>query len=172
MKRRLPKGILTAAAIAARMICSGQVYSQHIPSFEERHAAVEAMRTNGVHYVTFPAVQYGNDKICIANESVTSGTNLSYTAWIVSTNALANQPRWDGISGEIPLSISKARALALSHVRKQFPEVQVWAVESISLRKAAPSLFPDVWCYEVIFASKQRAILLLDGTVVSPTIAQ
>lgn len=178
MKSRPAKGILTAAAIAARMICNGQqVYSVSIPSFAERSAAMAALRTNGGYMVTVPTVRIGNDEICIGSESVGSGTNSSYMAWIVSTNVLAKQPRWDGISNDIPLNISKACTLVLPQVRKQFPEVRAWTVQSISLRKAAPGSFPDVWCYEFIFneqtnAYADRVILLLDGTVVPPTIAQ
>lgn len=180
MKFRLPKRILTAAAIAARMVCNGQqVYSAHVATFAERYTLSEAMRTNpgSVITISFPTIQYRYDETMIANETVTSGTNSSFVGWIVSTNVLANQPRWDGISNDIPLNISKACALVLPQVRKQFPEVRKWTVQSISLRKAAPDLFSDVWCYEFIFDGQtnaywKRTILLLDGTVVPPTIAR
>jgi hypothetical protein len=144
MKRSLPKGILTAAAIAIRMVCNGQVYSQHIGSFAERHAALEPISTNGYSWVTVPTIHYRNDRILIASETVTSGTNSSFIAWLVSTKILADQPRWDGISNDIPLNLSKACALVLPQVRKQFPEVQAWTVKSISLRKPAPDLFSDI----------------------------
>ena len=37
MKNGLPKGILSASVLAARVLCHGQVYSQNIPSFAERN---------------------------------------------------------------------------------------------------------------------------------------
>jgi hypothetical protein len=175
MKWRPPKVILTAAAIAARMTCSGQqVYSQSVGSFF-------VGEINPTNIVQFPIIHYGNDEVVIADECFTSGTNSSFissfVAWIVSTNVLANQPRWDGISNNVPLTISKACTLVLPQVRKQFPEVQSWTVKSISLCKPAPGSFPNLWGYEFIFdeqtnAYAQRAFVLLDGTVVLPTIAR
>ena len=175
MKCRLSKGILTATAIAARMTCSGQVYSQSIPSFTERNSVSEATPTNNSCECTFPTVDRGGVNICIASNSVTSGTNSSYLAWIVSTDVLATQPKWDGISNSIPLTIDEACGLILPQVRKRFPEVPTWTAQSISLRKPAPDSFPNLWCYEFVFdeqtnAYAKRAFVLLDGTVVLPTI--
>jgi hypothetical protein len=179
MKRLPHKGILAVATIAARISCSGQVYSQHIASFEERSKAIAS-----TNFITFPCVSYHEDEICITTDSFTSGTNSFIAGWIVSTNTLANQPHWDGISNDIPLSISKACKLALPQFRKQFPDVRAWIVQSISLRKPAPESFPNVWCYDIVFeprerdfnfltnACPKRAILLMDGTLVLPTVAQ
>ena len=105
--------------------------------------------------------------------------------WYVSTNALAKQPRWDGLSVEVPLSARKACTLALASVRKRLPQVQVWSVESVLLHKPY-SGERDVWCYQITFtpggldarARKEyqagyyavTQIVLFDGTVVPQTV--
>ncbi|HUE37261.1 MAG TPA: hypothetical protein VMO20_07705, partial [Candidatus Acidoferrum sp.] len=70
MKYRPPKVILTAAAIAARMTCSGQqVYSQSVGSFFG-----EINPTNSRYVYAFPTVDHRSVNVCIASNSVTSGT--------------------------------------------------------------------------------------------------
>lgn len=176
MNHHLPKGVLTAAIIAMRMACTGQqVYSQGGSSFG-RLVATEAAHTNNNGIAAdscIPAIPYGDDEVCITTQNITSVTNTTFMAWIVSTNLLAKQPRWDGNLDNIPLNITNAYNIVLPQVRRRFPAIPTWAVQSILLRKPAADLFPDVWCYEIIFVeqadfSARRAILLLDGTMVSP----
>ena len=127
----------------------------------------------------------------IASRVDSAGSKLSGTEWIVARSNLLNQPRWDGISSEPPLSAQKACGLALPDVRKRFPEVSNWAVDSIYLRNLLVtdipeerSSFRNVWVYEVQFAPKDLAtkqkfdrevgvqpvtqVVLLDGTIVQP----
>jgi len=164
MKKSLHAGILSAAALAACMTCQGQVYSNgHVP------------------------IPHQPDEICLWSYSC--GTNF-YTEWYVSTNTLAQQPRWDGFSAEVPVSVRQACALALKQSAKEHPDVKSWAVDSISLQNP-PALYgamwwhSNVWYYSVTLkpldAKFQEQILgnnttfpqfssmqmvLLDGTVV------
>jgi hypothetical protein len=77
MKKPIHTGILGAAVVAACMTCQSQVYSQ-----------------NG-----FAPLPHQPDEICLMTSS--SGTNI-YIEWYISTNILAQQPRWDGFSTEAP----------------------------------------------------------------------
>jgi hypothetical protein len=191
MKRRLPKGILTAAVLAARVMCQAQVYSESIPSFAERsefsRRLNENLRTNPAAVWICALANLAPGEVSVKCYEFGPQTNSYQTIWPVSTNTLARQPRWDGLSIEAPLSIPKACALALPHVSKQYPQVQAWSVESISLYKPEPMSFPDVWCYDIAFEprdpdlgkkikSKDCAslyqIVLLDGTVVPPRAAK
>ena len=194
MKSQLPKGILGAAALAALVVnpAHSGVYSQSIPSFAERYAASaalnEALRTNSASVWIEKLALLAPGEVAVKIRDFGPNTNLLQTIWPVSTNTLARQPRWDGLSTKAPLSLQKACALALPHVRKQFPEVQVWSVESVSLYKPEPESFRDVWCYDITFEprnpdlEKRRIksqdcaslyqIVLLDGTVVPPRAAK
>jgi hypothetical protein len=173
MKSLFHAATLTTAILAAGVACRAQnVYS-----------------INGVVEGTFLAAQHRPDEIPIWGCSDGSGAQASRVEWYVSTNALAKQPRWDGLSAEAPLSARKACALALPLVREHLPHVKSWAVESILLRKpylGEPEAYPDVWYYEIHFRpsapqdptkkeydTRQCAatqIVLLDGTVVPQTV--
>jgi hypothetical protein len=173
MKSLFHAGTLTTAILAAGVACRAQnVYS-----------------INGVVEGTFLAAQHRPDEIAIWGCRDGSGAQASRVEWYVSTNALAKQPRWDGLSAEVPLSARKACGLALPLVRERLPRVKSWAVESILLRKpyvGEPEVYPDVWYYEIHFkpsASRDPAkkeydtrhcgatqIVLLDGTVVPQTV--
>ncbi|HTR41301.1 MAG TPA: hypothetical protein VMH87_06760 [Pseudomonadales bacterium] len=182
MKYRPHKVILTAAAITARVTCSGQVYSQSVGSFfgEINTTNIGSVisvtnRDNSNKEYTFPSPNHYGVNVTIASESVTSATNSFHVVWIISTDVLATQPRWDGVSNDLPLEVSKAYTLILPQVHKQFPGIQKWAVQSISLCKPLPDSFPNFWCYEFIFDEStntypKRAFVLLDGTVVLPTV--
>lgn len=183
MKNPLPKGILSAAVVAARVICQGQsnVYSVSIPSFAERHG----LKSPHPAQRTFPAPHQA-DEIRVASYSHGGGSVSSCTEWYVSTNSLASQPRWDGFSTEAPLSTRKACMLALRNISARYPEIGAWKVESVSLRNPYPDQsrpYPDVWCYEITFAPRDpelrkrleqdattcpMQIVLLDGTVLPP----
>jgi hypothetical protein len=187
MRARLPKGILSAAVIAARVVCHGQsnVYSVSIPSFAERNGLTVSRPPRP----TLPA-PHKADELRVASYSHGVGSVSSCTEWYVSTNDLAKQPRWDGFSKEIPLSIGKACALALAHISAQFPEIKSWSVESVSLRNPHPDRvksYPDIWCYEIIFMPRDpelrkrfednattcpMQLVLLDGTIVAPRSAK
>jgi len=170
MKNHLSKVVLAAAIVAARVICQAQVYS---------------VGGSG----SFVPAPHRADEIKVTSYSYTAVDQSSLAEWYVSTNILARQPRWDGFSIETPLSIQKACALALSHVREHFPEIQSWSVKTVRMFNPYPdegNAYPDVWCYEItltprdpqvraqvehqasIFATMQ--IVLLDGTVVPPTV--
>lgn len=181
MRNRLPKGILGMAAIAARVICQAHtnVYSTNIPSFAERNGLTNSRFVQREVHVPHQA-----DEVSLSSYTSYDGSNSWGAAWFVTTNTLAKQPRWDGISSEAPLSSHKACALAVRHVRDQFPEIKSWSVESIELRhpyldQIHPS--PDVWIYAITFKPRAPAVLiesstncclsqfvLLDGTVVPP----
>jgi len=193
MKRQLPKGILGAAVLAALVVCPAHsgVYSQSIPSVAERCAASaalnEALRTNSASVWIEKLARMAPGEVAVKYRDFGPRTNLIQTIWPVSTNTLARQPSWDGLSTKAPLSLPKACAIALRHVRKQLPEVQAWSVESVSLFKPEPESFPEVWCYEIAFEPRDPElrkriksqdctnlyqIVLLDGTVVLPRSAK
>ncbi len=173
MKSLLHAATLTIAILATGLACRAQnVYS-----------------INGVVEGTFLAAKHRPDEIAIWGCRDGSGAQASRVEWYVSTNALAKQPRWDGLSAEVPLSARKACALALPLVRERLPHVRSWAVESILLRKpylGEPEVYPDVWYYEIHFkprspqdpAEKEydtrhcaaTQIVLLDGTVLPQTV--
>jgi hypothetical protein len=170
MRNRLPQMILTAAAVAAFVICQAQVYS---------------VGGSG----SFVPASPRPDEIKITSYTYQAADQTSCVEWYVSTNTLAKQPRWDGLSAEAPLSARKACVLALAHVREHFPEVQSWSVKSVNIRNPHPDqgeAYPDVWCYEITLTPRDpqlRArverqasvaptmqIVLFDGTVVPPTV--
>lgn len=172
VRNLLYRVILTAYILAAGMICQAQVYS-----------------INGISPNSFLPATHRPDEIKIWGCSYDMGTNASMAEWDVSTNALAKQPHWDGVTAEVPLSARKACALALSSVRKRFPHVESWLVESVLLRRPGLDeidVYPDVWWYEITFRPRgadDRAeeeyqagycaatqIVLLDGTVVPQTV--
>ena len=161
MKRPLSKGLLTSAALAARMMCQAGVYNQYL-------------------------APHLPDEVRVQNYHWGYGTNVSIMEYYVSTNALTSQPRWDGLSIEAPLSPRAACALALAHVRKLVPEVQKWSIESVNLRQPDSESYPDVWCYDITLEPKDRELkkklldrgctsfyqmVLFDGTVVLPRAA-
>jgi hypothetical protein len=174
MKNLLYGAILTVSIVAGGVICQAQsnVYS-----------------INGVSLDSFLPAPHRPDEVKIGSCTYGSGAQGSRVEWYVSTNALAKQPRWDGLSAEIPLSARKACALALPHVRERLPHLKSWSVESVLLRRPYLDLrdvFEDVWWYEIHFtpsAPEGRAraeyqaayyaatqIVLLDGTVVPQTV--
>ncbi|MCX6924775.1 MAG: hypothetical protein NT154_16405 [Verrucomicrobia bacterium] len=158
MKSSLFKVILVSAVVAACVICRGQVYS-----------------VNGKPVV--PPPERPGEIVVTTWGFADDGQAI----WYASTNTLAKQPPWDGFSAEPPLTIRKACALALPQVRKHYPEIESWSVESVRLCKPEAKMYPDVWCYEIklmprdpklrariehqpsSFATQQ--IVLLDGTV-------
>lgn len=135
------------------------------------------------------------DEVRVGSVIGSEGSWSSHVEWYVSTNVLARQPRWDGLSTEAPLSVAKACALAQPHVRELVPALESWAVESVYLRnlyrgggKERMYSYPDVWCYQITFMPRDpevRArverqatgyamtqIVLLDGTVVPLTVVR
>ena len=174
MKNQLCRTILTASLLVAGVI---RCQSQNVYSI------------NGVSADSFLPAPHRPDEIKIWGCNYSSGPQTSSVEWYVSTNALAKQPRWDGLTAEVPFSARKACALALPHVRERLPEIQSWSVDSVLLRKpylGAVELYPDVWWYEITFKPRapedegQKAyqagycaatqIVLLDGTVVPQTV--
>jgi hypothetical protein len=174
MKNHFAKVILPTAIIATCMSCQAQVYSQGMPG-------------------SFVPAPHRPDEIEITSYDYAASNETSCVEWYVSTNILAKQPRWDGLSVEAPLSVRKACALALRPVRERFPEVQSWTVKSVSMFNPYPDdpdhpdeerANQDIWCYEIVLMPRdlqvrarleQRAsavaemqIVLLDGTVVPP----
>jgi hypothetical protein len=175
MKNHFAKVVLPAAIIAARMSCQAQqVYSQGLAD-------------------SFVSAAHRPDEIQITSYDYAASNETARVEWYVSTNLLAKQPRWDGLSAEAPLSIRKACVLALQPVHERFPEVQSWVVKSVSLSNPYPD-DPDhpaeekadqnIWYYQIVLTPhdlqvrarlEQRAsavsemqIVLLDGTVVPP----
>jgi hypothetical protein len=123
---------------------------------------------------------------------IKGGVRLVSVEWYVSTNVLASQPKWDGLSQELPMSARRACEIALPHVREKFPQVQSWVVDRVNLRNlfdgegVGTYSFPNVWCYQIAFSPSdpdQKAkiekdglgyamtqTVLLDGTVVTPIV--
>lgn len=176
MKNLLCLAILPIAALGAGLICQAQsnVYS-----------------IGGMSPDSFLPAVHRPDEIKLWNSAYGSGLQTSCVEWYVSTNLLAKQPHWDGLSTEVPLSARKACALSLPYVRKAFPRTKSWSVEEVILRKpylGVSDAYPDVWWYQVTFrpsASEDRdskdfqrgyyagiQIVLLDGTVVPQTVLQ
>ena len=124
--------------------------------------------------------------------SVIGGGIWSFVEWYASSNILAAQPQWDGLSKEAPLSVQRACEIALAGVRKEVPQVRTWLVESIYARnlikEGGTTMFsyPNVWCYQITFTPSDPAerakskddgfgfamtqIVLMDGTLVPPTV--
>jgi hypothetical protein len=136
-----------------------------------------------------------SDEVRVASVIGSAGSQNSFVEWYVSTNILSAQPRWDGLSSEVPLSIGKACGLALPYVQKQVPEVQKWSIETVfaeNLYRGGETghmySYPDIWYYEITFMPTDplektkienqsfgyalTQIVLLDGTVVKPTIVR
>jgi len=174
MKNRFAKVVLPAAIIAARMSCQAQVYSIGLSG-------------------SFVPASHRPDEIEITSNDYEASNETARVEWYVSTNLLATQPRWDGLSVEAPLSVRKACALALQPVRKRFPEVQSWSVKSVSLLNPYPDdpdhpaeekAHQDIWYYQIVLTPRdlqvrarleqhasavaEMQIVLLDGTVVPP----
>jgi hypothetical protein len=185
MKNRLPKGILSMAAVAACVICRAHtnVYSINIPSFAERNGLTSSRTAKRFAHIT-----HQPDEICLMNYSYDNGSVSSCAEWFITTNALAKQPRWDGFSSEPPVSARRACSLALPHVRDQFPEIKSWSVEEVVLRhpnaeKGDPS--PNLWYYTITFKPRESEtkiqshtnsclmqLVLLDGQVLPPRFAK
>src|SRR5947199_3383628 len=108
MKNLLYGAMLTAAIVAGDVICQAQ----------------SNLYTIGLSSSTFVPAAHGADEILVGCYSYEAKDRSSRVEWYVSTNALAKQPRWDGLSAECPLSLRKACALALEHIRQRFPTVQ------------------------------------------------
>ena len=122
-----------------------------------------------------------------------SGSGSAFVEWYISTNVLAMQPRWNGLTSATPLSPERACGLALTRIHDQFPQVSEWSVESILLLNLYKGggegrvfSYPDIWQYQITFmptdpkvrSQLQRQptgyamtqVVLLDGTVVAPTV--
>jgi hypothetical protein len=117
-------------------------------------------------------------------------TNHFSVDWFASTNLILRQPRWDGYSNPIPLNPSEASRSALNEVKKFIPEVAEWRVESIYLRNLATrddtsDIYSEIWYYQVsllpslrqlqerteaAFGHRLTQVILLDGTLLPPTI--
>jgi hypothetical protein len=175
---RVMKDLLCRAMLSASMLTGGAICQ----------AQSNVYSINGIAWDTFLPAPHRPDEIEIWSYTYGSGAEASRVEWYVSTNTLAKQPRWDGLSAEVPLSARKACALALLRVRERLPRIQLWTVESVLLRKpylSGRDAFPDVWWYEITFAphaseDRSRAdyqagylattqLVLLDGTVVPQT---
>jgi hypothetical protein len=173
MKDLVRRAILSVCFVTASVSCLAQsnVYSL------------------GLSSGSFIPASHRPDEIMVGSYSYEAKDRSSRVEWYVSTNALAKQPRWDGLSAECPLSLRKASALALEHVRERFPTVQWWSLQSAQLRNPYPDgdrVHPGIWCYEIILTPrdpKDRSrvedqassfagmeIILLDGTVVPLTV--
>jgi hypothetical protein len=134
---------------------------------------------------SFEPAPHNPDEVMVGSYTYEAASRSYRVEWYVSTNLLAKQPHWDGVSAEAPLSAGKACALALKHARGRFPQVRSWSLKSLSLRNPLyddTKGYPGVWCYEIILAPRdaearnrmdQEAsyfagmeIVLLDGTEV------
>lgn len=169
MKRLIHASLLGAAAMAVCLTSHGGVYSQ-----------------NGIS-----PLPHKPDEICLWTWSY--GTN-TFIQWYVSTNILAQQPRWDGFSTESPLNIGQACTLALKHAVAEHPEVQSWAVNEVQLKHPycveETAWKTNAWYYYVTLEPRDAKfrhrlgefgtwptlysvqMVLLDGTVVPPTIGK
>lgn len=160
--------ILSTAVLAARVICQAQVYSQY--SLPVPHQADE------INLETYGAAS--NDHVTLS------------AAWYVSTNVLAKQPRWDGISMELPLGVRQACGLALTNLASHFPAKKSWSIETVELRHCcADQVVPrdQAWYYRIGFSTKDpksqeevdhdfdvylTQFVLFDGTFVSPRVVR
>ena len=132
--------------------------------------------------------------VLLAARAGYSGRRFTRTDWYVARSQLDRQPRWDGMSTNAPLSVEKACTIAVADVKKRFPAVGNWLVETVALRNLVIGgegdntySYPGVWCYEVTFVPADAAtrkkfdtevgdqpltrVVLLDGTLV-PSRAQ
>lgn len=93
---------------------------------------------------------------------ITQTLGLSHdVAWYVSTNVLAMQPRWDGLSAKAPLTIDRACELAFVPVRNYFPYITNWVVDNMFLFNLSDTSFEgfserpnwssNVWYYSITF---------------------
>jgi len=113
--------------------------------------------------------------------------------WLVTTNTLNHQPRWDGLTSEVPLSSAKAAAKCLVKVQELHKDIKDWVVQSILIRNLScdPKFrgfqsCSNIWFYQirVIPRNIRQAheledlgrdqnlfqVILMDGTVVEPNI--
>jgi len=160
MKQTFAGIILGASAIAAQVTCNAGVYSmgnaKPVP-----HQPDE---------VSISSFLFGN----------------SHAEAYVSTNVLSRQPKWDGMSTNVPLSLERACILAKASMIHQYPNVKSWVVDWITFSEigsSAPHSYTNVWHYYIHFRccdSSQKVefernptncpycVVLLDGTVVVP----
>jgi hypothetical protein len=140
MKTLLHRTMLAAAFVAARLICHAQ---SNVYSF-------------GSSLDSFIPAPHRPYEIMVGCHSYEAKERSSRVEWYISTNALATQPRWDGLSSECPLSPQKACTLALKHVRRGFPTVQLWSLQSAQLRSPYydDRRAPEIWCYQIILTPR------------------
>jgi len=186
MKSRftIPPGILAAAVVAACVNCQGQSNLYSINISVGPHPYVGGMYPPTPSLVSNAPSRPAQVRVGTYTRTISASTEV---AWYVSTNLLARQPRWDGLSTEAPIGVREACTLALSHVREQIRDVESWSVESVNLRHPDPDKsFSDVWCYEIAFTPRDpelwarverqpggfamTQIVLFDGTVVPPVV--
>ena len=161
MKRQFPSGILSAAAFAALVVCPAHsgVYSQSIVGGGQSMLPP----TRGSEPIHL-SKEGRADEVRVASYTHGVGSATSITEWYMSTNDLAKQPRWNGYSREVPLSIRDACALALRCMTAQFPEVKSWLVESVLLTQCLYSYpndskpDPDIWVYQITFTPRDLEI--------------
>ncbi len=174
------KGLVYRVALVMVILTAGAT---------SRAQSTNVYSVNGVSADTFLPAPHRPNEIVLWSCTYGTGPHAARVEWYVSTNALAKQPRWDGLSTEVPLSARKACTLAMPFVRQRLPHLQSLSVDSVLLRKpylGERDKFPGVWYYEINFkpsAPEDRAraefkdgyyattqIVLLDGTVVPQTV--
>jgi hypothetical protein len=168
MKHHLAGIILGAGVLLARVTSNAGVYSQPSSiSFSLKADEVSIWRWS-----------YSSNNV-----------QLMARSWSVSTNRLLGTPQWDGISDDVPLSVSKACAVARDRVSKQYPMIGDWKVSQLWLMSAQINSLPEnssSWYYLIDFAPKDtkqamefknamincsEEVILMDGTVVESQVS-
>ena len=91
-------------------------------------------------------------------------------------------PRWSPEDGEPPLALSQAITLGLTWARGHYTRFDEVEIDSVSLSRIGCSDLRDRWYYLVhfslkiegqrLFGSGNFAAVLMDGTVVPPTVRE
>lgn len=134
------------------------------------------------------------NEVRIASRAQVAGGQLHQTEWWISKEIIERQPRWDGLSTEPPFTVQKACALALPDIKKRFPSVLDWVVETVFIRNLLDvtkrdgnrESHPNIWAYEITFMPADKdtrdkfeddvdigsltQVVLFDGTLVTPKI--
>lgn len=130
------------------------------------------------------------NQVRVASRTQVAGGTLHQTEWWIDRAILEKQPKWNGLTDELPLSAQKACASALPDIKARFPAVEEWRVQTVYLRNLAfggtsgnTYSYPDVWIYEITFEPANETgrkleddvgvgaltqVVLMDGAIVPP----
>jgi hypothetical protein len=122
--------------------------------------------------------------ICRGDNVIMSGTKSDgeVVSIVLNGDRIKQTPAWDLMSADPPLSISKSVVLALDWVKKIYPESGAVQIESITIRNYGCKDDFDKWYYLISFTKLvdgrrihevgNWVVLLMDGSIVAPTITR